>query len=126
MQEVKRARNRRPARGFDRAVFHLVGQIPRGKVATYGQLAALLGYPRASRAVGYAMKRCPHDIPWQRVVNARGGSSLRANVSGMITQRVRLEQEGIPFRRGRVDLSRYRWGGPRRVARLRLSALQRL
>lgn len=95
-------------------------------MATYGQLAALLGFPRAARAVGYAMKRCSHGIPWQRVVNARGGISLRANVSGMITQRVLLEQEGIPFRRGRVDLVRYRWGGPRRVARLRLSALQRL
>ena len=126
MREVNRARERRPARGFDRAVFHLVRQIPRGKVATYGQLAALLGYLRGARAVGYAMKRCPHDIPWQRVVNARGGISLRANVSGMITQRVRLEQEGIPFARGRVDLRRCRWAGPRRPPRLRLMALQRL
>ena len=123
---MKRAQHRRAARGFDRAVFHLVGQIPRGKVATYGQLATLLGFPRAARAVGYAMKRCPHDLPWQRVVNARGGISLRANVSGMITQRVLLEHEGIPFRRGRVDLDRYRWARPRRLPRLRLLALQRL
>lgn len=123
---MSRARDRRPARGFDRAVFHLVSQIPRGKVATYGRLAALLGYPRAARAVGYAMKRCPYDIPWQRVVNARGGISLRGNMSGMITQRVRLEQEGIDFRRGRVDLARYRWLGPRRRPRLGLSALERL
>ncbi|MEK6530819.1 MAG: MGMT family protein, partial [candidate division NC10 bacterium] len=63
---MNRARELRPARGFDRAVFHLVRQIPRGKVATYGQLAALLGAPRAARAVGYAMTRCPHDIAWQR------------------------------------------------------------
>ncbi len=123
---MKGARDRRPARGLDRAVFHLVRLIPRGRVATYGQLAALLGFPRAARAVGYAMKRCAHDLPWQRVVNARGGISLRANVSGMITQRVLLEHEGLPFRRGRVDLGRYRWAGPRRLPRLRLQALQRL
>ena len=116
----------RPARVFDGWVYRLVGQIPRGKVATYSQLAALLGYPRAARAVGYAMKRCPHDIPWQRVVNARGGISLRANVSGMITQRVLLQQEGIDCQRGRVDLARYRWMGPRRRPRLELSALERL
>lgn len=113
-------------RAFDRTVYALVRQIPKGRVATYGQLAAVLGYPRAARAVGYAMKRCPHDIPWQRVVNARGGISLRANVSGMITQRIRLEHEGIPFRRGRVDLRRHRWAGPRRRSRLRLPALQKL
>ena len=114
---MNRARDRRPARAFDTAVYRLVRQIPRGKVATYGQLAALLGYPRAARAVGYAMKRCPHDIPWQRVVNARGGISLRGNVSGMITQRVLLAQEGIGFRRGRADLARDRWMAPRRRPR---------
>ncbi|MBI2154660.1 MAG: MGMT family protein [Candidatus Rokubacteria bacterium] len=92
----------------------MVRRIPRGTVATYGQLAALLGDPRAARAVGSAMQRCPHDIPWQRVVNARGGISLRGNVSGMITQRVRLEQEGVQFQRGKVDLARCRWTGPRR------------
>ena len=126
MREVKGARNRRPARAFDRAVYRLVSQIPRGQVATYGQLAALLGYPRAARAVGDAMKRCPHDIPWQRVVNARGSISLRANVSGMITQRVRLEQEGVPFSQGRADLRLYRWKGPRRLPRQRLAVLQTL
>lgn len=123
---MNRARDRRPAPiGFDTAVYRLVRQIPRGKVATYGQLATLLGYPRAARAVGYTMKRCPHDIPWQRVVNARGGISLRAEVSGMITQRVLLEQEGIGFRRGRVDIARDRWMGPRRRPRLDLAALEK-
>ncbi len=113
-------------RAFDRAVYALVRQIPSGQVATYGQLAAILGSPRAARAVGYAMKRCPHDIPWQRVVNARGGISLRANVSGMITQRIHLEHEGVPLKRGRVDLGRHRWAGPRRRPRLSLSALEKL
>ena len=126
MRQVTRAWDRRPAGAFDGAVYRLVRRIPRGKVATYGQLAALLGDPRAARAVGSAMKRCPHDIPWQRVVNARGGISLRANVSGMITQRILLEQEGIPVRRGRVRLGRHRWDGPGEVTRLRMSALKGL
>ena len=111
---------------FDRAVHALVRQIPRGRVATYGQLAALLGAPRAARAVGFAMKRCPPGIPWQRLLNARGGISLRANVGGMVTQRILLEHEGVPFRRGRVDLARYRWTGPRRRVRLNLPALREL
>lgn len=113
---------------FDRAVYRLVKRIPRGRVAIYGQIAALLGAPRAARAVGYAMKRCPQggDVPWHRVLNARGGISLRANVSGMLTQRILLEREGLSLRNGRVDLKRYRWAGPRRLPRLKLPALQRL
>ena len=102
-------------------------QIPRGRVATYGQLAALLGWPRAARAVGSAMKRCPAGVPWHRVVNARGAISLRANVAGMLTQRMMLEQEGIPVRRGRIRLTDHRWTGPRRrPGRLGLGALSRL
>lgn len=113
---------------FDRAVYRLVREIPRGRVVSYGQIAALLGAPRAARAVGYAMKRCPQGsaVPWHRVLNARGGISLRANVSGMLTQRILLERERIPLRHERVDLRRYRWIGPRRLVRLELSALQRL
>lgn len=111
---------------FHRAVWRLVDAIPRGQVATYGQLAALLGYPRAARAVGAAMRHCPADLPWHRVVNARGGISLRANMSGMLTQRIRLEQEGVGFRAGRVPLARHRWVGPGRARRLRLAALARL
>lgn len=119
-------RARRPAAKFDSAVYRLVCQIPRGKVATYGQLAALLGAPRAARAVGYAMKRCPTGIPWQRVLNARGGISLRANVGGMITQRLLLGREGVSFVSGRADLPRDRWAGPRRRTPLRLAALEKL
>ena len=115
-------------REFDKAVHRLVSRIPRGRVVTYGQIAALLGAPRAARAVGYAMKRCPQGerLPWHRVLNARGGISLRANVSSMLTQRILLEREGIPLRHERVNLGRYRWTSPRRLARLKLPALQRL
>jgi methylated-DNA-protein-cysteine methyltransferase-like protein len=94
---------------FVHAVWRLVRRIPRGRVATYGQLAALLGRPRAARAVGQAMRRCPDDIPWHRVVNARGGISVRARMSGMLTQRLRLQAEGLALRGGRVALARHRW-----------------
>jgi methylated-DNA-protein-cysteine methyltransferase-like protein len=92
-------------------VYRLIRLIPPGRVATYGQVAALLGSPRAARAVGRAMRGCPDGIPWHRVVNASGGVSLRANVAGMLTQRMRLQREGIRLRRGRVPLGEYRWVG---------------
>ena len=111
---------------FHRAVYKLVGEIPRGRVATYGQIAAILGWPRAARAVGYAMRHCPPGVPWHRVVNASGGISLRANVGGMLTQRLLLEQEGLRVRRGRIRLDRSRWRGPRRSRRLDLAALAQL
>lgn len=111
---------------FHAAVYRLVGRIPRGQVATYGQIAALLGYPRAARAVGQAMKHVPPHLPWHRVVNAHGGISLRANVGGMLTQRVLLQQEGVAVRRGRIRLRQHRWAGPRRVGRLRIATLGRL
>jgi methylated-DNA-protein-cysteine methyltransferase-like protein len=112
---------------FDRAVYRVVGVIPEGQVVTYGQVAALLGAPRAARAVGQAMKRCPAGsrVPWHRVINARGGISLRANVSGMLTQRILLEREGVRLVRHRVNLRRYRWRGPHRRL-TRIPALARL
>ena len=78
-------------------------------MATYGQLAALLGRPRSARAVGRALAQCPADLPWHRVVNAQGGISARAWVSSMLTQRILLEQEGVALRRGRVVLRVHRW-----------------
>jgi methylated-DNA-protein-cysteine methyltransferase-like protein len=111
---------------FHRAVYRLVRQIPPGRVATYGQIAAILGWPRAARAVGYAMRHCPVSVPWHRVVNAHGGISLRANVTGMLTQRLLLEQEGVRVRKGRIPLDRHRWRGPRRAQPLKIDALHRL
>jgi len=95
---------------FDTAVLALVARIPRGRVATYGQLAALVGKPRSARAVGRVMSRAD-GVPWHRVVNAQGAISRRSRMTGMVTQRIRLEQEGIVFRRGRVVLRRFRWDG---------------
>ena len=94
---------------FRVAVYALVRRVPAGHVVTYGQVATLLGRPRAARAVGGAMRRCPDDVPWHRVVNAQGGISRRRHEGSMLTQRIRLEHEGVRLRRGRVPLSRYRW-----------------
>ena len=93
---------------FKAAVLSQVRRIPRGRVATYGQIAALVGKPRSARAVGQVMSRAD-GVPWHRVVNSQGGISRRARMTGMMTQRIRLEQEGIVFRRGRVVMSRFRW-----------------
>jgi methylated-DNA-protein-cysteine methyltransferase-like protein len=111
---------------FHAAVYRLVERIPRGQVVTYGQIAALLGYPRAARAVGQAMKRVPAHLPWHRVVNAHGGISLRSNVGSMLTQRLLLAQEGVTVRRGRIRLREHRWAGPRRGRPLAIAALERL
>ncbi|HEX7213917.1 MAG TPA: MGMT family protein [Methylomirabilota bacterium] len=113
-------------KAFHAAVYRLVRRIPRGRVATYGQLAALLGYPRAARAVGQAMKHAPGDLPWHRVVNAQGGISRRANIGGMLTQRLLLEQDGVRVRRGRVRLREHRWTGGRGGRPLAIAVLERL
>src|SRR5207244_6639147 len=63
---------------------------------------------RSARAVGGAIARCPDDVPWHRVVNAQGRISRRRQTSGMLTQRIRLEQEGVKLRGGRVPLTKYR------------------
>jgi methylated-DNA-protein-cysteine methyltransferase related protein len=100
---------------FRPAVYALLRRVPRGQVVTYGQVAALLGQARAARAVGGAMRQCPDDVPWHRVVNARGGISRRREGTGALTQRIRLEQEGVRLRRGRVPLGKYRWEPAGRV-----------
>jgi methylated-DNA-protein-cysteine methyltransferase-like protein len=103
---------------FFRQVYRLVRRVPRGKVVTYGQVAALLGHPRRSRAVGKALSAIPEAevgrVPWQRVVNASGGVSPRGGFHAE-AQRELLEGEGVAFdRRGKVDLERARWRGPKR------------
>jgi len=104
---------------FVKRVYQLVRRIPRGKVATYGQLAAILGQPRAARAVGHALRLLPRPmagaIPWQRVINASGRISFRGDVLRPDLQRALLEKEGIAFdRRGTVDLKRFLWRGPKK------------
>jgi methylated-DNA-protein-cysteine methyltransferase-like protein len=97
-----------------------VRRIPRGRVATYGQVAALAGLPRQARLVGYALHALPEHtpLPWHRVLGAGGRLSLmRLSPSAGFTQRLRLEREGVGFdARGRVDLARFGWR-PRARAR---------
>jgi len=127
----RRDRSRRVARRCDelppfyRLVYRLVRKVPRGKVVTYGQVAAILGQPRGARAVGVALgaltEPLVESVPWHRVISAAGRCSHRDGFWAEM-QRERLEEEGVRFdRAGKVDLVRTRWAGPRRewVTRLR-------
>ena len=89
----------------------VVRQVPKGKVATYGQIAALAGYPGNARQVGYALHASPPgiDIPWHRIINSQGKISLPKESGHYDLQRQLLENEGVEFRNDRIDLKRYRW-----------------
>lgn len=93
-------------------IYALVRQVPFGRVTTYGQIARLLGNPRMSRVVGYAMHDAPDDVPCQRVVNRSGGLSDAFRPMGKESHRLLLELEGVPFLPdGSVDLARCMWYG---------------
>lgn len=99
---------------FFEQVHLVVSCIPPGKVATYGQIARLLGAPHAARTVGWALRAAPDDkdVPWQRVINARGTISLGAGGHGAAIQQALLEAEGVVFdEQGRIDLNVYGWRG---------------
>lgn len=92
-------------------IWAVVRRVPRGRVATYGQVARLAGLVNGARQAGYALHALrPHTaVPWHRVVNAAGGISL-SDVAGAVTQRLLLEREGVRFdAAGRVDLARFQW-----------------
>ena len=101
-----------------RRVYALVRRIPKGRVMTYGQIATLIESRLSPRAVGWAMHGCPPGVPWQRVVNASGGTStdrLPDMPPGL--QRAILEAEGVAFRpNGTLDLKQYRWVPPLSLA----------
>jgi len=107
------ARGARAVSDTYRRIYDVVRRIPRGRVATYGQVAALAGLPRQARLVGYAMHAMPNGtaLPWHRVINAQGRVSARSGGSGgSVTQRVLLEGEGVRFdAAGRVSLARQGW-----------------
>jgi len=92
--------------------YEIITRIPKGRVSTYGQVAALAGLPGHARQVGYALNALPpgSDIPWHRVINAKGQVSKRADPVFEGIQRRMLEEEGLRFdNRGRVSLAEYQW-----------------
>ena len=104
---------RRPAvkKSFAERVIETVQAIPRGKVATYGMIAALAGNYRAVRGVVWILhsSSAKHDLPWHRVVNRKGSISLRKN-DGFERQKKLLRQEGILFQKDdTIDLRKWQW-----------------
>jgi methylated-DNA-protein-cysteine methyltransferase-like protein len=92
-------------------IYAVVRRIPKGRVATYGQIAELAGLPRQARQVGYALAALTDTrVPWHRVINARGEISPRADPGPERIQRVLLEREGVRFDANeRVALMRHLW-----------------
>ena len=93
------------------SIWQVVHMIPSGKVATYGQVAALAGLPKAARFAGTSLKDLPKAtrIPWHRVINAQGRISLPPSSVSYQEQRQRLMQEGVLIRNGRIALRDYQW-----------------
>jgi methylated-DNA-protein-cysteine methyltransferase-like protein len=102
------------ASDFARRVQQIVCAVPRGRIVSYGSVAALMGAPRAARAVGRALCTLPDDasVPWWRVVNRNGEISIKCSVHGPALQRALLEGEGIRFDRvGRIGWEIWGWDG---------------
>ena len=97
-------------------IYAVVSRIPKGRVATYGQVASLARLPRQARLVGYALHTLPtdSDVPWHRVVNAEGKISLRADGLGHDELQAHLlRREGVRFVGGAIPLARYRLAAAR-------------
>ena len=102
-----------PKPGFDERVWAAVARIPRGRLATYGQIALLIGAPGCARQVGWTLRRLPlpSPLPWHRVVNAQGRIAMHPSREGSDwIQRQLLLAEGIPVdAEGRLPLEQFRW-----------------
>lgn len=101
-----------PGTGNYQRIYETVCRVPRGQVATYGQIAAETGLPGHARQVGYALHALSgeHDVPWHRVINAKGEVSPRSDPEYPDLQRKLLEAEGVDFdSRGRVPLRSFQW-----------------
>jgi methylated-DNA-protein-cysteine methyltransferase-like protein len=108
-----KARETRPDREWARSVWQVVQDIPPGHVLTYGDVARLSGMPRYARRVSQAMRWAPSELalPWHRVINAQGKISFPPDSSGWQQQKDLLEEEGVVFVNGQVDLERYGYEG---------------
>jgi methylated-DNA-protein-cysteine methyltransferase-like protein len=93
-------------------IYRAVRKVPLGKVTTYGAIARMAGLPRQARLVGYALSALPNDssLPWHRVINTQGRLSLvKAGRASGLTQRIRLEREGVKVAADRVSLATFGW-----------------
>ncbi|MFT4045134.1 MAG: MGMT family protein [Solimonas sp.] len=100
-------------------IWAVIARIPKGRVATYGQVAAEAGFPRQPRRTAQALRAVSDDmrLPWYRVINAQGKLSFEAGSEAYRRARRSLEAEGVVFVRDRIDFGRYRWQ-PRSAAPL--------
>lgn len=99
---------------FQKRIYAIVSKCPKGKVVSYGGVAAMAGKPRSARAVGAAMRDLPDGsaVPWWRVINSRGEISMRDIGHGPAIQRKLLQREGVRFSKaGTVDWEKYGWSG---------------
>ena len=98
---------------WHQSVWKVVSEIPSGHVLTYGEVARLSGMPRAARRVSQALRRAPRNmaLPWHRVINAQGKISFAEDSSGWRRQKDKLENEGVVFLNGNVDLERFGYRG---------------
>ena len=96
---------------FQQKIWQILALIPKGRVATYGQVAELAGFPKMARAVGRTLSKLPHgtQLPWHRVLNAQGKLSFPLESAPYKEQKNRLEKEGIVFLNGKIRLADYRW-----------------
>jgi methylated-DNA-protein-cysteine methyltransferase-like protein len=96
-------------KSFREAVYKMVADIPKGRVMTYGQIAALCEHPGAAQVVGQIAHFGLTELPWQRVVNIRGGMASGFSMDGRHGQARLLENEGIVVKDGFIDLQEYLW-----------------
>ena len=94
-----------------KTIWEIVHEIPKGNVATYGEIARVSGLLNKARLVGYALHNLPNrsKIPWHRVINSKGEISFPKNTSTYRQQRRLLEAEGVIFSKDKVDLGKYGW-----------------
>lgn len=104
---------------FSKKVIKLIRSIPRGRVATYGQIAKLAGKPQGSRGVAWILHSSSrgYALPWQRVLNAKGRISFPEHSPEYARQKTLLENEGVEFVNGRIDLNEFSWKKPARAGR---------
>lgn len=109
--EDNKGKQKHPPLTDAQRILAAVKRIPRGRVSTYGQIAAIAGLPRRARLVGTVLRQTPatKSLPWFRVVNAAGRLSLPAGSDAYARQRRRLQEEGVVFRGDRIDMQRHGW-----------------